>query len=232
MKVIVLVSGGIDSTVALWWARSMDWSIVPMTMDYQGRPNAERLALKRILRVAGIRELIKVHLAFLKEAEDLIREGAAGKNLETAPGGYIPARNMIFYSIAAHYAEAIGADAVIGGHNAGDPEDFPDSSKRFFAIMERLYETGLLNRGKRNVRIILPLAGMDKVAVLRAGHRLGAPLSLAWSCNRDGRKPCGRCGSCRERIDSYKELGIKDRRAPPFTPKRGMRKGIYHRRPS
>lgn len=207
-KAIVLISGGIDSTVALWWAMKKDWEIVPLTMSYNERPKAERKALRAILRKTRISGLIEVPLDFIKEAQDLVKDGLGGDEFPDSPEGYIPARNMIFYSIAAYYAESIGADVIIGGHNEGDPDEFPDSSKRFFESMERLYGIGLWSGKGRKVRILLPLAGKDKVGVVRLGLRLGVPLSATWSCSSDGAKPCGRCGSCIERDEAFAELGI------------------------
>ena len=210
LKAIVLVSGGIDSTVALWWAKRKGWALVPMTINYHGRPKAERRALRNILKEAGIEGLIRVPMNFLKEAENLIKEGVAGENLASAPEGYIPARNMIFYSIAAYYAEMIDADVIVGGHNAGDPEEFPDSGKGFFSSMKRVFDIGLLNSRKRRIRIVLPLAGKTKAGVLGLGLSLNAPLSSTWSCNTDGARPCGKCGSCLERSEAYAELQLEE----------------------
>ncbi len=209
IRAIILISGGVDSTVALWWAKKKGWEIIPLTMSYHQRPKAEKRALRTILRKARVSGLIDVPLGFLKETQDLVKEGLGRKDLTDAPDSYIPARNMIFYAIAAYYAEAIGADVIVGGHNAGDPVEFPDSGKGFFESMERLYGRGLWSRRGKRVRIVLPLAGKDKVGVIRLGLQMGVPLSVTWSCHRDGAKPCGRCGSCEERDEAFSESGME-----------------------
>ena len=208
MRAVVLVSGGIDSTVALWWARRRGWEVIPLTFNYHERPKAERRALRAILRRASVSHLIEVPMDFLKEAKGLVKEGISRMTMNDAPEGYIPARNMIFYSIAAYYAEAVGAEIIVGGHNVSDPEEFPDSSRRFFRSMERLYGIGLWSYHRRRIEIALPLAGKSKTQVIRLGLQLGAPLLLTWSCHEDRTEPCGRCGSCKERDESFADVGL------------------------
>ncbi len=220
-KAIVLLSGGIDSTVAFWWAMRKGWQVTPLTFHYYRRPVAERAAVGRVLKEGGIEGLLQVSLGYLREVDDLGTRQNLNPHLSGAPEGYIPARNMVFYSIAANYAEILGADFIVGGHNRGDPEEFPDSGPRFFEQMNSLLTMGLWSYPKKNVKITLPLRGKSKREVVGLGLKLGAPLELTWSCHHDGKKPCGKCSSCVERAAAFESFGLID----SVKSRRG--KGIY-----
>ena len=205
-KAIVLVSGGIDSTVALWWVMDEGWEAIPLTIDYFARGKAEESAVRRVVKKAGIRRLIEIPLDSVKEIHDLAKERRLPATIKRAPEGYIPARNMMFYSIASHYAEIEGAEFIVGGHNKGDPEEFPDSSQSFFRRMNDSMKMGLWSYRRKPVKILIPLRGKTKQEVIRLGFKLGAPLGLTWSCRFDRSKPCGKCSSCAERDEAFASI--------------------------
>src|SRR3989304_4927623 len=122
---IVLLSGGVDSAVALWWAKARGWSVRTLTFDYFGRPRREHAAIEALSARARVAPPVRVDLPFLKEVDDLRKEGLRNPALEASPEGYIPARNLIFYSLAAYHAELAGTRYLVGGHNGVDPEAFP-----------------------------------------------------------------------------------------------------------
>lgn len=204
------MSGGIDSAVCLWWTRSQGWDPLPLTVDYHARPSAETRAIRDLLSLAGVEDLITVPLPFLKEIDDLKKEGLGNPSLTRAPDPYIPARNLIFYSLAGYYAETLGTPLIVGGHNGIDPETFPDSSPDFFVHMTSLYRLGLWSYPVTQVSIKLPLAGKPKEEVVGIGLRLGVPFERTWSCYWDRAKHCGRCASCLERKSAFAGLGIPD----------------------
>ncbi len=213
-KVILLFSGGIDSTVALYWSLSKGWEVVPITMNYKARPKAESRAVKAILERAKVDCLIEIPLEFMADVSHLKNEQTNPPNLIDAPPSYIPARNMMYYSIAAYFAEILGASVIVGGHNQSDPQEFPDSSAKFFRRMGILFENGLRSFQKNPVKITLPLSRYSKAQVLRLGMRLGAPLELTWSCERDGKQQCGTCSSC---MDKEKTMAsLKDSASGPW----------------
>src|SRR5690242_11490890 len=126
-RAIVLLSGGVDSAVTLWWAKQQGWDIRPLTFDYFGRPRRENVAVDALasrVRAASVR---RVELPFIKEVDDLRAEGFENRRLLDSPEGYIPGRNLIFYGLAGYFAELDGVRYIIGGHNGIDPESFPDS---------------------------------------------------------------------------------------------------------
>ncbi len=207
---IVLLSGGIDSAVSLWWAKAQNWDVRPLTFHYFGRPKQEITASRRLLDLAGIPRLLEADLPFLREVEDAKADGLENRALLESPEGYIPARNMVFYALAAYHAELQGARWVLGGHNGSDPEAFPDASPKFFNFFNSLYRIGLWSFPKTPVQILLPLSGKSKVDVVRLGLELGVPIDLTWSCYSDGPVHCGTCESCRERKAAFATLGIRD----------------------
>ena len=209
-KAIVLLSGGIDSAVSLWWARAKGWDVRPLTFHYHRRPPQEVVATRNLLKTSGLGGLREIDLPFLREVDDLRSGSLENEVLRGSPEGYIPARNMVFYSLAAYEAEPLGARWVIGGHNGSDPEAFPDASPKFFNFFNSMYRLGLWSYPKTPVQILLPLSGKSKVDVVRLGLDLGVPLELTWSCYWDREKHCGKCASCTERREAFAALGIRD----------------------
>ncbi|MEM3086394.1 MAG: 7-cyano-7-deazaguanine synthase [Halobacteria archaeon] len=187
----VLLSGGLDSAVALWWARKKFRGVEALTFTFSGRSARELRAARRLAREAGV-ALEDVAVPFLRE--------------RGPPRGRIPARNLVFYAIALARAEALGAGAVVGGHTREDPARFPDAGRPFFRKMERLAATG----SRSPVRILTPLASLGKTEVVLKGLALGVPLSLTWSCYGNGPRPCGRCPACRERREAFRECGVRE----------------------
>src|SRR6185295_18699973 len=123
---LVVLSGGIDSAAALAWTKQKYPEVVALTFQYYLRPFRERLSVFRLLEVIRA-PLIEVPAQFLREAADLPKP----LNAEV-PEGYVPNRNMIFYSIACYYAETKECDTIVGGHIGIDSESFPDASRDFF----------------------------------------------------------------------------------------------------
>ncbi len=209
-RAMVLLSGGVDSAVTLWWARRQGWDVHPLTFDYFGRPKREHVAIEALAKAAGVRPIRYVDLPFLKEVDDLRDAGLSNSVLRDSPEGYIPARNLIFYSLAAYYAELDGTRYLVGGHNGIDPESFPDSSPRFFDSLNGLFRQSLWSYDRSPVRVLVPLSGKSKEDVLRLGRDLGVPFDLTWSCYWDRDVHCGTCVSCRERREAFAAIGQVD----------------------
>jgi 7-cyano-7-deazaguanine synthase len=208
---IVLLSGGIDSAVALHSTLRDGHAVLPLTFDYHARPAREVEALEAQLAQARgrgeVRSLVRVPLPFLREVEDMASPPA---HLRGAPEGYIPVRNLAFYALAASFAETEGADLIVGGHNGIDPKLFPDSSPRFFDQLNDLFRLGAWSHARHPFRVVLPISGRSKAEVLRLGLAMGAPFALTWSCYHDGKAHCGQCRSCRERRQAFAEVGAPD----------------------
>jgi len=208
-NVIVLLSGGIDSAVALHWAHQKGYNIVALSINYNLRPQNETKAAQRLAENLHIK-LIEVPLPFIKESIDLRIEGFPIPSAVNAPEGFIPSRNLIFYSIAGYYAEAFECDIIIGGHISIDPEDFPDASPDFFNSLEKLINKGKHTKDETRIKLLFPLAKMKKIDVVNLANKLEVPLEWTWSCYHDGEQPCGKCNSCRKRIKALSNLNYSD----------------------
>lgn len=204
---IVLVSGGIDSAVALAWTLEQGWEPRALTVGYHERPDAEVRALERQLDRRDLAPPIEIGLPFLREVEDLQVEAP---HLDDAPQGYVPARNAVFYSVAAHVAEKHGAHRIVGGHNGGDGDEFPDARGEFFMDLFDLINRGLHSGDDRPLRIRLPLKDRTKAEVIELGDALDVDFAGTWSCNYDGETHCGSCSSCRKRRAAFETAGLED----------------------
>lgn len=215
---LILFSGGLDSTTALYWALNRYQWVQPVVFDYGQRHRIEiRLARKTCRRLSLWPLIIKVDLrqiggsaltdekikvpAFKKMEE--IREGL--------PPTYVPFRNGLFLSLAAALAERLGIYDLICGFNVIDSPNYPDTTASFVRAMNRAINEGTGARfSRRKFRIIAPFLKLKKSEIIRLGLRLGADYSYSISCYSGGEAPCGRCSSCLLRQKAWEEAGARD----------------------
>jgi 7-cyano-7-deazaguanine synthase len=200
----VLLSGGIDSATCVQLMRRR-YGVRALTFEYHGIARRELEAARAIARAAGISEHRFVRLPDLREASDIRRASFAGM-----PSTFIPMRNGIFYSLAASYAEEVGADLIVGGHNNDDVRTFADAAPAFFDGLERAFRVGSPILRKRRTRILLPLSEKTKAQVVRLAYSLEVPLGLTWSCHREGGSHCWECDGCRARMAAFEKAGVVD----------------------
>lgn len=142
----------------------------------------------------------------MKELSDM----GAAKGLVGLPPTYIPMKNAIYYSLAAAYAEEVGASRIVGGHNRDDLAFFDDVSDEFFAQLQKALRVGSRRLRARRLRISRPLRRMRKSEVVGLAYRLGVPLEYTWSCHREGDRHCWECEGCRARVESFAQAGVTD----------------------
>ena len=209
---LILLSGGLDSAVSLYWALSQSWNASTIELEYHQRPSRERSACFDLRKHAGISDAhaIVVPLDFVREVTDLPEGALVNTSLSQAPQGYIPSRNLVFYSLCSYYAEILGIRYIVGGHNRGDSESFPDAGRFFFRRLNQVLELAMWSYSQTHTEILLPLIEYGKAEVLRLGYSLGVPFELTWSCYHDAERPCGDCESCTERRDAFAEVGFPD----------------------
>jgi 7-cyano-7-deazaguanine synthase len=211
-KAVVLLSGGVDSSVTLYLARQRGFDTTALVFDYRQRHRKEIDAARRIAKRAGCACRV-VRLPFTWKGSSLldaavpVPSGRKGQK-RGIPSTYVPARNLVFLSVATSLAESIGAEAIFIGAHTQDFSGYPDCRKAFFASFRKTVRTGTKNG--RRIRILTPLIGKKKRDIVTTGLRLGVPLALTWSCYRGGAKPCGTCDSCFFRQKAFKELRLTD----------------------
>ena len=211
-KAIVMLSGGLDSATCLYWAKEKFSDLSAITFNYFGRLVQEKRAAASLAAAADIKDVIEIDLPFVREAGDFYSEHFKEEcdSGLSWPSSYVPARNMIFYSITAYYAEYIGAKWIIGGHNLHDAKFFKDASKSYIDKLNKLFEEGCLLCNGQPYQILLPLAEMDRKQIISLAIKLKAPIELTWSCHREGSAHCGKCYACRQRLEAFDVLGLKD----------------------
>lgn len=215
-RVVVLLSGGLDSATALYWAIGQGWSPLALAFDYGQRHRREIGSARALCRRAGV-PLQVVRFALPWKGSSLLgRRSRLPVNKlsrigQTIPSTYVPSRNAIFLSFGLSCAEATGARMVIIGANARDYSGYPDCRPDFVRSAERTFALGTkAGRQGRKIRIMAPLLRLGKSEIVELGCRLGVPWELTWSCYRGGARPCGRCDSCRLRALGFKKAGITD----------------------
>lgn len=214
-KAVVLLSGGLDSLVALYQAKSEGFTCYPLVFDYGQRHRREIERAKIIAKKAKCKlRIVKIRLPWKGSSllDKKQRLPVSGNRAETAiPSTYVPGRNIIFLSFALSYAETIDARAIFIGAHAQDYSGYPDCRPEFYTAFQRVVYTGTKAgvEGAR-IKIITPLIHKDKAQIIRMGARLGAPLGVSWSCYKGGKIPCGKCESCFYRAKGFKEAGVTE----------------------
>lgn len=211
-KAIVLVSGGLDSSVALWIAKSNGWRLYGITFNYHMRNEREIEAAEKLAKAAGVEAYRVIELPFLRELRDMEinRENLLTKATDKIDTAYVPGRNAIFYSIAASWAEVLGARWIVGGHHNDDFLRFPDSKPEYFQVLNQAFRMGTILKGPDRYQVVTPLIGMNKTQVVSRALQLNVPVHLTWSCYEKSQQPCGQCHACTSRRKAFSENGLRD----------------------
>jgi 7-cyano-7-deazaguanine synthase len=206
-RALVLLSGGIDSAAALYFTKQEDDEIYTMNMIYTQDYDSEAEAAKKLATKAQVREHLSIYLPFFKDLEYRYHP----QRSSTVSLAYVPARNIIFYGIAAAYAETLGAGRIIFGSNADDAKELPDARQNFIQLMNELVKAGT-RAGSEGVliEIVNPLIELSKTDVLKLAAKLNVPLQLTWSCYENAKTPCGKCRGCRMRLEAFMAAGMID----------------------
>jgi len=217
-KAVVLFSGGIDSTTALYWARSRYGEVSAVSFDYGQRHRVELTLARRLTRRLRLaHRTLKVDLrqiggsALTDSSIKLPEFRNAGEQAPGIPITYVPFRNGVFLALAAAWAEAGGMDDIICGFNTIDSPDYPDTGASFVRAMQRAVDlgTGAVSRDRR-IRIVAPFIRKKKSEIIRLGLSLGADYAFSISCYGGREVPCRRCSSCRLRKRAWEETGTED----------------------
>jgi 7-cyano-7-deazaguanine synthase len=214
---IVLLSGGLDSAVALWWAQSRGWACQAITFDYGQRHNRELKSARRLARRASVPlHVVRFRLPWSESSltnrhERLPHHTLLEISKHRIPSTYVPGRNTLFLSFAMSFADQIKAEALVIGANALDYSGYPDCRQDYLRAFETVARRGtrLGTEGKKKISVLAPLIKMSKAQIVRLGRTLNVPIELTWSCYLGGRTPCGRCDSCLLREKGFFEAAKK-----------------------
>jgi 7-cyano-7-deazaguanine synthase len=216
-KAVVLFSGGLDSTTALYLAKDKGYEVYALSFDYGQSHNRELNAAKDIADKVGVAEHVVVETnmslwggSSLTDGEMEIPEG--DDTTEEIPTTYVPARNMIFLSYAASYAEAVGAQNIFIGVSEVDYSGYVDCRQQFLTAMEEAINKGTVCAVEDGNKITVhaPFINMTKSEEVELGMELDVDYGLTWSCYRGEDKACGNCDSCELRLKAFANAGYED----------------------
>lgn len=212
MHTIVVLSGGLDSTIALWTSIRRSEVITALTIDY-GQQNVREIGAAQAVVEHYRRDAARLRLMGQK-APELHHEVIEIMSVDRAmrsPGSSMrtdmdsmPNRNTIFASIAVGIAISRDAELVVLGFHAtnGDQQEY----RRFIEVSQ--YHTTATT--KTGITIVAPFVDLPKSSVVALGQTLMAPMHLTWSCSTSGIRHCGTCGSCIDRRSAFQIAGVSD----------------------
>ncbi|HUB33753.1 MAG TPA: 7-cyano-7-deazaguanine synthase QueC [Bryobacteraceae bacterium] len=220
-KAVCLLSGGLDSSTCLAFARREGYACYALSFDYGQRHKRELEAAARMAAHFGAERhhVAKIGLdAFGGSALTADLAVPKARSAEEIGGGipitYVPARNTIFLSFALAWAEVLGSADIFIGVNALDYSGYPDCRPEYIAAYERMANlaTKAGVEGTSRLKIHAPLLELSKAQIVRLARDLGVPFGMTFSCydpSPDG-GACGQCDACLLRHKGFEEAGIAD----------------------
>ena len=211
-KAVVILSGGLDSTVLLHYVRKQDYDVYGLSFNYGQRHKKEvefakywgrKLCVEhKIIHLDFMRE-IAGNSALVDEKKTIPKEEYNSRNQEIT---VVPNRNMIMVSIGVAWAENLGFNEVFYGPHKNDYSIYPDCRPEFVENVSKTAASATYN----HVRVRAPFLKKMKWEIVKIGAELGVDFSQTWSCYEGGEKHCGECATCQERKEAFLKAGISD----------------------
>lgn len=223
MKILVLSSGGVDSTTCLGMAVKEVGAenVIALSIYYGQKHDKEIQAAKAVAEYYGVKRLeldlsvifADSNCSLLKQSTEDIPQESYAQQIQETEGNtpvstYVPFRNGLFLSSAASIALSHGCSKIMYGAHADDAAGsaYPDCSREFVDYMNRAI---FLGSGDQ-LRLEAPFVNMNKADVVKIGLELDVPYELTWSCYEGGKKPCMKCATCIDRIAAFEKNGVTD----------------------
>lgn len=215
-KVIVLVSGGMDSLVCAGIALKENQEVFFLHMNYGEKTSRrERQSFDSIADHYQIplEKRKVIDMTFLQQiggsslTDETIQVKTYQGDSSVIPDSYVPFRNSIILSLAVSWAEVVGASRLYIGANHEDSPGYPDCRPSYYEAFNKVIKEGTK---AGNIEILTPVISMKKKEIVRTGQKLNVPFELSWSCYKSSEKACGECDSCALRLRGFKEASIKD----------------------
>ena len=202
LKIVVMSSGGVDSSVMMLLLREFGHTISPLHINYgQLAEEREWRASRQVCQHIGLDEPRRLDLSGFRE----IPSGLTNPDLDIVEHAFLPGRNMLFILAGAAYAYSTSADAIAIGLISNPI--FPDQTVEFVKSAQQCLNAALGIK----IKLLTPLIGLDKRDTLNLARKYNLPLELTYFCHSGKEKPCGRCISCKERIAAEATGSLRSR---------------------
>ncbi len=222
MKALVLSSGGVDSSTCLALAieKYGAKNVVALAIRYGQKHLKELEAAEKVAAHYGVEHLTLdlspifaySDCSLLAHSDAAIPQESYAEQLAKTGGApvstYVPFRNGLFLSAAASVALSKDCSVLYYGahHDDAAGNAYPDCSEEFYRAMDEALCAGSGDQ----LHLEAPFIDWTKADVVREGLRLHVPYELTWSCYEGGEKPCGKCGTCRDRAQAFALNGVVD----------------------
>ncbi|MDB6140025.1 MAG: 7-cyano-7-deazaguanine synthase QueC [Verrucomicrobiaceae bacterium] len=211
-RALVLLSGGMDSVTALYWAHKHRQVVGAVSFDYGAKHNEREIgfATWHCSQLNIWHEVVA--LPFINDlfASDLLKAGGdipdGHYEEQTMKRTVVPFRNGIMLAISCGLAESKGAESLVIAAHSGDHAIYPDCREPFMEAMAAAIREGTYAR----IDVLRPFIDTDKTGIAKLGTKLGVDFAKTWSCYKGGERHCGTCGTCVERREAFINAGLAD----------------------
>lgn len=211
MKIILILSGGMDSTTLLYDLISQKNQVECLSYNYGQRHKIELTLAESTCRKLDIPHKI-INIQTINE---LIQGSSLTSDIKVPEGHYadesmkatvVPNRNMIMIALAVGYAVSKNFNAVAIAVHGGDHAVYPDCREEFIKKMDEVCAIA----NYKPIKIIAPYLHIDKGDIVARGRKLKVDYSLTHTCYKGDKLACGKCGACQERLEAFRENKVKD----------------------
>ncbi len=215
---VVLFSGGVDSTTALYWALARSSRVTALSFDYGQRHRIEvKIGSKLTQKLNLPHELLTIDLAQIGGSVltdphiSLPQNKHIDRVKKGPPSTYVPFRNGIFLALAAAWSEVNNSRDLVCGFNVIDSPDYPDTRTPFVSAMEKAINLGSgAAFSPDKFKLHAPFVQAKKSEIILQGLALGTDYAYAISCYAGREVPCFQCSACLLRNQAWKEAGHED----------------------
>lgn len=213
MKIIAIISGGMDSVSMLYFYSRQGYEVHALTFNYGQRHKKEIAYAQQATQDIGA----NWDLIDLSTLTKHIGGSSLTDNIPVPDGHYaeenmkitvVPNRNAIMLAIAYGVAVAEQADAVAIAVHAGDHFIYPDCRPAFTEAFKKMQDKAI--EGFGNIQLLTPFIKYSKSDIVKEGQTTGTPFNKTWSCYKGGDVHCGTCGTCVERKEAFQLAGVPD----------------------
>jgi 7-cyano-7-deazaguanine synthase len=216
-KAVILLSGGLDSTTCLAYAKSLGYACYALSFDYGQKHRGELLAAQTIARQYQVQRHEVFVLPMGRLGGSALTDEALSvpdhQGTTDIPITYVPARNTILLSIALGWAEILNADAIFLGISAVDYSHYPDCRPEYIDAFKHMAQLATKRGVEGNpIEFHTPLMHLSKAETIQLGRSLGVDYSQTVSCYRatEDNQACGTCDSCYLRKKGFNDANVTD----------------------